>query len=46
MGSLPRFNYVHAPLTRDFTEKFRTMCDKLREACFTERMRLEPEIGF
>ncbi|MEK6666325.1 MAG: hypothetical protein AABZ20_07870 [candidate division NC10 bacterium] len=41
---IPMFNSAHAPLTREVTEKFKTMCDKLREACFEERLRLEPEL--
>lgn len=41
---IPMFSYAHAPLTREVTEKFSAMCDKLREACFEERRRLEPEL--
>ncbi len=41
---LPVHHDVHAPLTRDATEQFRVMCHKLREACFDERLRLEPEL--
>ncbi|MBI4401020.1 MAG: hypothetical protein HY581_05260 [Nitrospirae bacterium] len=41
---VPMFNYAHAPLTRAVTEQFATMCHKLREACFEERLRLEPEL--
>ncbi len=41
---VPMFNYAHAPLTRAVTEQFVVMCDKLREACFEERVRLEPEL--
>jgi hypothetical protein len=26
------------------TEQFAIMCDKLREACFEERLRFEPEL--
>lgn len=41
---MPMLNYAHAPLTREVTEKFAVMCGKLREACFEERLRLEPEL--
>lgn len=41
---VPMFNYAHAPLTRAVTEQLSAMCGKLREACFEERLRLEPEL--
>ncbi len=41
---VPLCHYVHAPLMGDATEQFRVMCDKLMEACFDERLRLEPEL--
>ncbi len=41
---LPLHHDVHAPLTRDATEQFRVMCDKLIEACIDERLRLESEL--
>ena len=41
---VPLHHDVHAPLTRDATKQFRVICDKLREACFDERLRLEPEV--
>ena len=41
---LPMHHSVHAPLTGEATERFRVMADKLREACFAERRRLEPEL--
>jgi hypothetical protein len=41
---VPLQNEVHAPLDMNATERFRVMCDKLQEACFDERMRLEPEL--
>lgn len=41
---VPMFNYAHAPLTRTATEKLSAMAGKLREACFEERLRLEPEL--
>ena len=41
---VPVHNDVHAPLTRDATKHFHVMCEKLREACFDERLRLESEL--
>lgn len=41
---VPMFNYAHAPLGRTVTEKFSAMCNKLMEACFEERVRVEPEL--
>jgi hypothetical protein len=35
---------VHGPLTPDANKKFQGICHKLREACFDERQRLEPEL--
>lgn len=40
----PMHHLVHEPLTREATECFCGMADKLREACFAERRRLEPEL--
>ena len=40
----PAHHDVHAPLMRDATVQFRVMCYKLGEACFDERLRLEPEL--
>lgn len=41
---VPVHRDVHASLTRDAAKKFQGMCIKLREACFEERLRLEPEL--
>ena len=41
---VPMFNYAHAPLTRNATETLHDMSDKLVEACFAERERLEAEL--
>jgi hypothetical protein len=41
---MPMHHSVHAPLDREATECFRGMADKLREACFAERRRLESEL--
>jgi hypothetical protein len=41
---IPVHHSVHAPLTREATERFGGMADKLQEACFAERQRLEPEL--
>ena len=38
----PIHNYTHAPLAREATEQLQAIADKLREACFEERRRLEP----
>jgi hypothetical protein len=41
---LPIFNPIHSPLTREATARFQIMARKLMEACFEQRMRLEPEL--
>ena len=41
---MPMHHLVHAPLTLKATECFQGMADKLQEACFAERRRLEPEL--
>jgi hypothetical protein len=41
---IPMHDQVHAPLTLKATECFQGMADKLRELCFAERLRLEPEL--
>ena len=41
---VPMHNAVHAPLTREATEQVQGMCNKLREACFEERRRLESDL--
>jgi hypothetical protein len=41
---VPVHHDIHAPLTREGTGQFRIMCNKLMEACFEERIRLEPEL--
>ena len=42
---VPSFTYAHAPLIRSAVEHPENMADKLREACFAERERLEAELG-
>jgi hypothetical protein len=41
---MPMHHLVHEPLTREATECFHGMADKLRKACFAERRRIEPEL--
>ena len=41
---VPSFNYVHSPLLPKVVEQVKDMSNKLREACFEERQRLEPEV--
>jgi hypothetical protein len=41
---MPVSSYTRAPLTREATEILRTASDKLMEAVFAERMRLEPDL--
>ncbi len=41
---MPIHHNVHAPLTHDATQQFCIMCNRLRETCFDERLRLEPEL--
>jgi hypothetical protein len=41
---VPLTHDVHAPLTLDATKQFPGVCFKSREACFVERLRLEPEL--
>lgn len=41
---IPSFAYVHAPLLREVVQQVEIMARKLREACFAERERLEPEL--
>ena len=42
---LPLHNNVHTPLLREPTERLRALCEKMREAMFEERIRLEAELG-
>ena len=42
---VPQFDAPHAHLLRAVIEMFSGMCDKLREACFDERERLEDELA-
>jgi hypothetical protein len=41
---IPLHHSVHAPLTREATQRLRDMAGKLQEECFGERRRLEPEL--
>jgi len=41
---VPMHYSVHASLTLEATQSFQGMADKLREACFAERRRLELEL--
>lgn len=41
---IPSFDYVHSPLLPEVVEQVKAMSDKLREACFEERQRLEAEV--
>jgi len=41
----PLFSAPHAPLLRSAVEMFTGMCNKLLEACFAERERLERELA-
>ncbi len=40
----PQFSSAHAHLLRPAVGRLAEMCTKLREACFAERERLEPEL--
>lgn len=41
---VPMFTAAHAPLTKETTQIVSGMAGKLMDACFAERLRLEPEL--
>jgi hypothetical protein len=41
---IPEKNYTQAPLTKEATETFKSLADRMRNKMIKERMKLEPEL--